>query len=51
MINYKHLSNTELEALLAEHMNILYEIRQELDRRKNQALPKTNIDFTNYITK
>lgn len=51
MNDYKHKTNAELESLVKEHMDALYEIRRELDRRKNQSLPKTDVDFTTYVTK
>lgn len=50
-IDIRKLSNKELEDLWCEKRDELFEIRKEIDRRKNEKHEPVNVDFTSYITK
>ena len=47
---YRKLSNSELSNLISKKTRELIELRNELNKRAGESLPRVNYDFTKRIT-
>lgn len=47
----KMMSDEDLERLWLRYRDDLFEIRHEMDRRKDEPKPDAGVDFTQYVTK
>lgn len=45
------MSDEDLERLWLRYRDDLFEIRHEMDRRKDEPKPDAGVDFTQYVTK
>lgn len=48
---YRHLSVAELERIWAAKRDELIALRKEIDRRKGDVPPPTEVNFEVYVTK